>query len=147
MPTSAHPRTPFEGTSDDSPPYDSDGPIVTSIEYYVLLVTKRRRQHFDDPAARERVEELLGELAETLGCRLTSCEVKPSTVLLQVRAPSTIAPHMIVRGLRRGVVQPLKAEFKAIRRAGSVFVRPYLLATVPMPDGDCEAFERRIPTR
>jgi REP element-mobilizing transposase RayT len=147
MPTSAHPRTPFEGTSDDSPPYDSDGPIVTSIEYYVLLVTKRRRPHFADPVARERVEELLDELAETLGCRMTSCEVKPSTALLQVRAPSTIAPHMIVRGLRRGVVQPLKAEFDAIRRAGSVFVRPYLLATVPMPDGDCEAFERRIPTR
>ena len=90
MPTSAHPRTPFEGTSADSPSYDTDGPTVTSIDYYVLLVTKRRRQHFDDPAARERVEELLGELAETLGCRLTSCEVKPSTVLLQVRAPSTI---------------------------------------------------------
>ena len=42
---------------------------------------------------------------------------------------------------------PLMAEFEAIRRAGSVFVRPFLLATVPMPNGDCEAFERRIPTR
>ena len=54
---------------------------------------------------------------------------------------------MIVRGLRRGVVGPLKAEFKAIRRAGSVFVRPYLLATVPMPNEECEAFERRISKR
>ena len=147
MPTSAHSRTPFEGTSADSPPYDCDGPIVTSILYYVLLVTKRRRPHFADPAARERVKELLNELAETLGCQMTSCVMKPSTAMLQVRAPSTIAPHMIVRGLRRGVVQPLKTEFEGIRRAGSVFVRPYLLATVPMPDGDCEAFEKRIPTR
>ena len=147
MPTSAHTRSPFEGTSADSPPYDSDGPIATSILYYVLLVTKRRRPHFADPAARDRAEALLGELAQTLGCRVTSCEIKPSTALIQVRAPSTIAPHMIVRGLRRGVVAPLKAEFEAIRRAGSVFVRPYLLATVPMPDGDCEAFERRVPTR
>ena len=147
MPTSAHPRTPFEGTSADSPPYDSDGPIVTSIEYYVLLVTKRRRPHFADPAARERAQELLIELANELGCTMTSCEVKPSTALVQVRAPSTIAPHMIVRGLRRGVAEPLKAEFAEIRKVGSVFVRPYLLATVPMPDEDCAAFARRIPTR
>ena len=147
MPTSAHSSTPFEGTSPDSPPYDSDGSVVTSIVYYVLLVTRRKRPHFADPAARDRVRELLVELADKLGCTMTSCEVKPSTALVQVRAPSTIAPHMIVRGLRRGVAEPLKEEFAEIRKVGSVFVRPYLLATVPVPDEDCEAFERRIPTR
>ena len=144
----AGPTRPRTGdASGGLPGYDDDGRSATWIEYHVVLVTRRRQPYFADVRAKARVEELLCEAAVGVGCEVRGLDVRPSSAQVRVKAPPGIAPHLVVRALRRGVAGPLKAEFEAIRRGGAVFVRPYLLATREVPEADGEAFGRRIPTR
>jgi REP element-mobilizing transposase RayT len=140
-------RNPSGGASEALAGYDDDGRSATWIEYHVLLVTRRRQPYFADERARARVDELLRAAAAGVGCEVLDLDVWPSSAHVRVKAPPAIAPHMVVRALRRGVAGPLKAEFEAIRRVGAVFVRPYLLATRDVPEADREAFARRVPTR
>lgn len=139
--------SPFQGMSSDSPAYDDDGRSVTWIVYHVMLVTRRRQPYFANAEAKARVEALLRAAAVETGCAVLDLDVRPSSARLRVKAPAAIAPHLVVRALRRGVAGPLKAEFEAIRRVGAVFVRPYLLTTRDVPEADREAFARRVPTR
>ena len=138
------PEQPFAGTSPDSPRYADDGRSVSALTYYVRLVTRRRRPFFENPAVCARARELLHASAEALECRVVQCEVSASAVSLAVTAPPTLSPHVLVTHLRHGVAGPLKEEFEEVRRAGAVFVRRYLVSTVPVPDADDEAFEQVV---
>lgn len=134
------------GEADPSrPEYDSDYRSVYWIRYYVLMVTRRRRPFFEDEKARARCEELMGEVAEQEGCRVVSCEVRPSRVIVEVLAPPTISPHSLVTRLRHDAAGPLKAEFPEIETAGGAFAHRYMVTTVPMPEGDREGFESLVP--
>lgn len=138
---------PFEPTGAASPTYRHEGPAVSAIVYYVLLVTRRRRPLFADAAVKARVEELVVESAEEIGLGVRCVDVAPATVTVHVEAPPTMTPHEIVRAIRQPTAAALKVEFEAIRRAHSVFVRRYLVTTMPVPETDCAAFERSIPKR
>ena len=130
-----------------SPTYRHEGPAVSALVYYILLVTRRRRPLFEDAAVKARVEELVIESAEEMGLGVRCVDVAPATVTVRVEAPPTVTPHEIVRAIRQPTASALKAEFEAIRRAHSVFVRQYMVTTMPVPETDCAAFERRIPKR
>ena len=149
MPTSPDDVTDsFRATTDDSPPYHRDGGSVHALVYYILLVTRRRRPLFKDEPAKTRVAELLLEAAEEMGLRVECVDVNPATVTVHVQAPPKLSPHMIVRNLRRSVVAPLREEFEHIRSStDGVFVRDYMVTSMPVPDTDCDAFERHIPKR
>lgn len=131
-------------THADSPPYVHDGRATFWLKYYVLLATRRRRPFFAEEPARTRASELLTAAAECLGCTVTCCVVAPSSATIHVEAPPTLAPHKLVTRLREDVAGPLKEEFEHIRRAGAVFVRQYLVSTVPLPETDCHAFTQLI---
>ena len=137
----------FQPTSGASPAYRRTGPSVHALIYYVLLVTRRRRPLFQDPAVATRLEELLRAEAERQGLGVECIDVNPATVTIHVEAPPTVSPHKMVRDLRRAVTAPLKEEFEGIASAGGVFVRDYMVTSMPVPDTDCEAFERHIPKR
>ena len=137
----------FRATSDASPPYQRTGPSVHALVYYVLLVTRRRRPLFAEPAVATRAEALFREAAEQMGLGVECVDVNPATVTMHVVAPPTVAPHKMVRDLRRAVTTPLKEEFEHIASAGGVFVRDYMVTSMPVPDTDCDAFERHIPKR
>lgn len=140
----SHPEPPFAGLSPHSPRYADDGRSVSALTYYVRLVTRRRRPFFADADVRARAEALLEASAAALGCRIEACAVSPSAVSLAVTAPPEVSPHVLVTRLRHDVAGPLKEEFEDVRRAGAVFVRRYLVSTVPIPEGDDEAFERVV---
>lgn len=130
-----------------SPDYRDDGRAVYWLKYYVLLVTRRRREFFADATVRARAEELLRGVAEAQGCVLTHCRLYPSSVVLHVEAPPTLSPHVLVTRLREDTAGPLKEEFEEVRRAGAVFVRRYMVTTVPVPETDGETFEGQISSR
>lgn len=124
--------------------YDDDGRAASALVYHVVLVTRRQRPLFGDRAVAARVEELLGEAARGAGCELVGCAVEPSWVRLEVRAPPTVSPHVVVTRLRRDTAGPLKREVEAARRQGAVFVRRYLISTESVSDPDCAAFVGRV---
>lgn len=132
---------PPDATGLTSPDYRDDGRAVYYLKYYVVLFTRRRRPFFADAAAKVRVEELLLETAEGLGCEVTHLSVYPSSVVLHVEAPPTHSPHVLVTRLREDAAGPLKEEFEEIRRAGAVFVRRYMVTTVPVPEADGGALQ------
>lgn len=133
-------------THADSLPYAHDGRAAYWLTYYIVLVTRRRRAFFAEEPARTRAQALLIAAAEALGCTVTCCEVAPASATVHVEAPPTLAPHKIVTRLREDVAGPLKEEFEHIRRAGAVFVRQYLVSTVPLPETDCRSFTQSIST-
>jgi REP element-mobilizing transposase RayT len=99
-----------------------------------VLYTRRRRPFFADAGAKARVGELLLETAKGLECEVSHLGVYPSSVVVHVEVPPTLSPHVMVTRLREDVAGPLKEEFEEIRRAGAVFVRRYLVTTVPVPE-------------
>lgn len=134
-------------TSPKSPEYLDDGRAIYWLKYYVVFFTRRRKPFFADAAVKARAEELLLETAEELGCKVTRLDVYPSTVELHVEAPPTLSPHVLSSRLRKGAAGPLKAEFEELRRATAVFVKRYVVSTVPVPEADGEAVKERIPSR
>lgn len=140
-------KGPSDATGPASPDCRDDGRAVYYLKYYVVLFTRRRRPFFADAAAKARVEELLLETAEGLGCEVTHLSVYPSSVVIHVEVPPTHSPHVLVTRLREDAAGPLKEEFEEIRRAGAVFVRRYMVTTVPVPEADGEASEGRISSR
>ena len=136
-----------ESPDTDSLPYREEGPAVSSLVYYALLVTRRRRPLFAEAAVRERVEALVRAAAEGAGAEVQRVVVLPSTVRVEVEAPATVSPHDLVGAIRRDTTAGLKAEFEAVRRAHSVFVRRYLVTTVPVPETDVAAFAEGVPKR
>ncbi|OZC01264.1 transposase [Rubricoccus marinus] len=137
----------FQPTSGASPAYRRTGPSVHALTYYVLLVTRRRRPLFEGAAAAARLKELLRLEAERMGLGVESIDVNPATVTIHIHAPPTLSPHKIVRELRRAASGPLREEFPHIKSAGGLFVRDYMVTSVPVPETDCDAFERHIPKR
>ena len=137
----------FEPTDPDSPPYRDEGSAVSSLVYYALLVTRRRRPLFADEAVRERVAALVRQAAEGVGAEAQRVAVLPSTVRVELEAPATLSPHDLVGTIRRETTAGLKAEFEAVRRAHSVFVRRFMVTTVPVPETDAVAFEEDVPRR
>ena len=125
--------------------YDHDGRAIHWLLYYVLLVTRRRKPLFEDEAAKARCEELLAASARGIGCEVVRSEVNPSTVIVHVKAPPTVAPHNLVSRLRRETAGPLLEEFEAIRRVGAVFVHQYMVTTVPVPETTCRDFAAEVP--
>lgn len=140
VPSSVEARAP----DPSRPNYDSDGRAVYWLMYYVLIVTRRRRPFFENEKARRRCEEVLREVAGSIGCEIVECEVSPSQVIVQVKAPPTKSPHSVATRLRHDAAAPLKAEFEEIARAGAVFAHQYMVTTVPVPETDCAEFESRI---
>ena len=137
----------FEPLDAGSPPYREEGSAVSSLVYYALLVTRRRRPLFADEAVRARVEALVREAAEGVGAAVRRVAVLPATVRVEVEAPATLSPHDLVGAIRRETTAGLKAEFEAVQRAHSVFVRRYLVTTVPVPETDAAAFAEGVPKR
>lgn len=123
-------------TSPPSPDFRDDGWAVHYVKYYFVFYTRRRRPFFADAAAKARVEELMRETAAGLACEITCLSVYPSEVVVHVEASPMLSPNVIATRLREDVAGPLKEEFEAIRRAGAVFVRRYLVTTVPGPEVD-----------
>lgn len=147
MSTQPAPPDPPVATRRESPDYRDNGRAVYWLKYYVLLVTRRRREFFTDSVIKRRAKELLIEVAEGQGCEVTHCELYPSSVVLHVLAPPTLSPHVLVTRLREDSAGPLKEEFEEVRRAGAVFVRRYMVTTVPVPETDGETFEGQISSR
>lgn len=124
--------------------YAGDGRASHWLVYHVLLVTRRRRRLFASREAASRLEELLREVAAGQGCEILACEVAPSSVVLQLRAVPGLALSVLVTRLQQDVVAPLKAEFEDVRRAQTVFVRRYMVTSVPLPKADIQLFARGV---
>ena len=133
--------------SPPSPDFRDDGWAVHYVKYYFVFYTRRRKPFFADAAAKERVEELMRETAAGLACEITGLGVYPSVVVVHVEASPMLSPNVIATRLREDVAGPLKEEFESIRRTGAVFVRRYLVTTVPVAETDVQTVEGRISSR
>ena len=124
----------------------SDGRARYWLTYYMLVVTRRRRPFFADDRVRGRCRELLHAAAAEIGCELATCEVYPSSVVLEVRAPPTLSPQRIATRLRHDTAAPLKGEFPELERVGAVFARPYAVSTVPTLETERASVEGEVGT-
>ncbi len=139
------PTSPLD-TASDNESLDDDGRALHKLEYHILLVTRRRRPLFADEAPRTRCHELLMGVLDEQECRVERLAVHPSTVTLHVFAPPTVAPHILVQKLRE-VAGPLRAEYPEMVPGGGVFIRRYIVTTMPTSETAHDAFLERVPTR
>lgn len=119
------------------PLLEDDGRARYRLTYCVLLVTRRRRPLFADPAVRARCEALLRASAEAAGCRVVCCEVWPAEATVHVEAPPGLSPAELVRRLREGAGGPLAAEVEAVRQVGGAFARRHVVTTAPVAETAC----------
>ncbi|MEP0546343.1 MAG: transposase [Rhodothermales bacterium] len=133
--------------SPPSPDFRDDGWAVHYVKYYFVFYTRRRRPFFADAAANARVEKLMRATAAGLACEITFLRAYPSVVVVHVEASPMLSPNVIATRLREDVAGPLKEEFESIRRTGAVFVRRYLVTTVPVAETGGEAFEGRVSSQ
>ena len=131
-------------SASDRPDYGADGRSIYWLRYYILMVTRRRRPFFEAERARARCSDLMREIASRIGCEVVDCTVRPTQVIVEVLAPPAVAPHSIATRLRHDAAAPLKAEFPEIEVAGGAFAHPYMVTTVPMPEGDSAGFETLV---
>lgn len=138
---------PLDHVATDPPPLHRTGPAVHALVYYILLVTRRRRPLFAEAAVAARVGELIAARGVEMGLGMQRVQVDPATVTIHVRAPPTLSPHKIVRELSRAVSAPLRAEFAHVRDLDGVFVRDYMVTSMPVPETEGDAFATGIPRR
>ena len=127
--------------------YRTTARSASRLVYTLVLVTRRRRRLFAAEAVRTRVRTLMVEAAREIDCRVATCEVAESTVTIRLDAPPDLAPQTAATRLQTAPVAALRAEVEAVRRAGSVFSRQYLVSTEPVSAAVRRAFAERVPRR
>ena len=124
-------------------PYRQAGRSVHALVYYVLLVTRRQRLLFADGQTAERVAEVFRSEAKALGFAIRALDVRPSTVRIEVQAPPDVPPNKVARDLRRAASSVLREAFPQAR--DGLFSRDYMVTSMPVLDGDGDAFAALVP--
>ncbi len=95
------------------------------VYHFVWSPMRARPLLVGDTAA--RLTELLREKADLLEIGLRVLDIQPDRVYLVVEAPSTLAPHSIVCGLKAHSSGPLRREFRECTTVPTLWTRDYLV--------------------
>ena len=101
---------------------------VSLINYHFIWCPKRRKAVLVD-GVKARLEVLVREKAEGMGCHVLDLAVRPDHVHLFIACPPTLAPHQVVGRIKGYSSRVLRAEFPQLLRLPSLWTRSYWVST------------------
>ena len=108
--------------------YQHEQHSVHLVVYHVIWCPKRRRKILVGPV-RERLQQIIEELAAEHDWQILCLAIQPDHVHLFVRANPYTLPSDIARLIKGRSSRLLREEFPALRKLPSVWTRSFFLST------------------
>ena len=108
--------------------YTHDGHNIHLVVYHVIWCPKRRRKVLVGPV-RNRLEQIIGEVAREHGWEIVRLAIQPDQVHLFIRATPNTPPSDIPRRSKGRSSHHLRAEFPQLRKSPSLWTRSFFLST------------------
>ena len=103
---------------------------VTNINYYLIWCPKYRRKVLIGNIEK-RLKGILPSIAEGMGCKIETMEIRPDHVHVFLRGVPTLPVHLIVRELKGKTSKVLREEFPELRsKLPSLWTRSYYCETI-----------------
>jgi len=102
---------------------------VYLIQYHLVWCPKRRKPVLVGKI-KERLEQIIHEVADELGIKVLKLAVNPDHLHLFISAYPTIPVHKIVRRIKGRSSHILRQEFPELLKLPSLWTRSYFVATI-----------------
>jgi len=102
---------------------------VYLIQYHLVWCPKRRKPVLVGKI-KERLEQIIYEVAEELGIKVLELTVNPDHLHLFISAYPTIPVHKIVRRIKGRTSRILRQEFPELLKLPSLWTHSYFVATI-----------------
>lgn len=111
-----------------SQPYRKSETATFLLNYHLIWCPKRRRKILGGKIA-ERLEQLLREAAQELGCEVIELAIQPDHLHFFVSATPDLAPNQLVARFKGRTSRILRQEFPVLMRMPSLWTRSYFVST------------------
>ena len=101
---------------------------VFLMNYHVVFCPKRRRKILVGPI-RDRLMQIIREMAPDLECDVLALEVMPDHVHVFLSAAPQWAPNQLIGRFKGKSARLLRQEFPQLQRMPSVWTRSYFIST------------------
>ena len=109
--------------------YSHENTCVHLMNYHFVFCPKYRK-HTLVGKVKMRLEELIAEKADELGCEIIESQVMPDHVHLFVAATPILSPNKIIGQIKGYSSKKLREEFNAIKRSlPALWTRSYFVST------------------
>ena len=102
---------------------------VFLIQYHLVWCPKRRKPVLVGEV-KERLEQIIPQVADELGVKVLELAINPDHVHLFVSAYPTIPVHKIVRRIKGRSSNILRKEFPELLRLPSLWTHSYYVSTI-----------------
>lgn len=111
-----------------SQPYRRSETAVFLLNYHLIWCPKRRKRVLGGSIA-ARLETILREAAQELGCEVIELAIQPDHLHLFVSATPDLAPNQLVARFKGRTSRILRQEFPVLMRMPSLWTRSYFVST------------------
>lgn len=101
---------------------------VFLLDYHLIFCPKRRRSVLKG-SVKERLEEIIHEVAKDIEAEVLALEVMPDHVHLFVSAVPQMAPNAVVGRFKGASSRILRQEFPHLLKLPSLWTRSYFLSS------------------
>jgi putative transposase len=101
---------------------------VYLINYHLIWCSKRRKLVLGG-RIKERLEEIILEVAKERGFGVLAMEIRPDHLHLFISADPKVSPHQIVRWIKGRSSRILREEFPVLKKLPSLWTRSYFVST------------------
>jgi putative transposase len=109
--------------------YQHSGKRVFLIQYHLVWCPKRRKPVLVGKV-KERLEQIIYQVADELGIKILELAINPDHVNLIISAHPTIPVHKIVRRIKGRSSNILRKEFPELLKLPSLWTHSYYVSTV-----------------
>jgi putative transposase len=109
--------------------YQHSGKRVFLIQYHLVWCPKRRKPVLVGKV-KERLEQIIYQVADELGIKVLELAINPDHVNLIISAHPTIPVHKIVRRIKGRSSNILRKEFPELLKLPSLWTHSYYVSTV-----------------
>ena len=102
---------------------------VFLIQYHIVWCSKRRKPVLVGEV-KDRLEQIIRQVAEELGIKVLELSINPNHVNLLTSAYPTIAVHKIVRRIKGRSSNILRREFPELFKLPSLWTHSYYVSTI-----------------
>ena len=102
---------------------------VFLIQYHLVWCPKRRKPVLVGKI-KERLEQIIYQVADELGIKILELTINPDHVHLFISAYPTIPVHKIVRRIKSRSSNILRKEFPELLRLPSLWTHSYFVSTI-----------------
>jgi putative transposase len=102
---------------------------VFLIQYHIVWCSKRRKPVLVGKI-KDRLEQIIHQVADELGIRVLELAINPDHVHLFVSAYPTIPVHKIVRRIKGRSSNVLRREFPELLKLPSLWTYSYFVSTI-----------------